>query len=229
MTKWQTVTYEGQELALEVRDAGDLSAIAEIFEWKEYGAVQAALRGARHAVVDVGAHIGAFSLWVRCQNPLVPILALEPEVGNFQQLKSNLIANDVEDVVILNCALAAVSAAAPLYLNAENLNHSLISHANAARTATVSVPTISLSDLITSHHLTLIDLLKLDIEGGEYDALWSVAPEDWQKIQHLILEYHPHPSHQVEDLVKILSAHFSQVKRRVSRFDEDLGFLIARK
>ena len=36
-----------------------------------------------------------------------------------------------------------------------------------------------------------VDLLKMDIEGGEYEVLYGSAPETLRKIRRITLEYHP--------------------------------------
>lgn len=49
----------------------------------------------------------------------------------------------------------------------------------------------TLSDLIRSQSLKRIDLLKIDIEGAEIEALQGIEEQDWQKIQQLAIEVAP--------------------------------------
>ena len=58
------------------------------------------------------------------------------------------------------------------------------------RTETVQCDTTTISELIKSYELPRIDLLKMDIEGGEVDALRGIAEQDWCKIQQLCVETH---------------------------------------
>ena len=49
----------------------------------------------------------------------------------------------------------------------------------------------TLSDLIRRQSLERIDLLKIDIEGAEMEALQGIEEQDWQKIQQLAIEVAP--------------------------------------
>ncbi len=49
----------------------------------------------------------------------------------------------------------------------------------------------TLSDLIRRQSLERIDLLKIDIEGAEIEALQGIEEQDWQKIQQLAIEVAP--------------------------------------
>ncbi len=44
----------------------------------------------------------------------------------------------------------------------------------------------TVSDLIRSHGLARIDLLKIDVEGAELDVLHGIAHEDWRLIRQVI-------------------------------------------
>ncbi|BDA51240.1 31-O-demethyl-FK506 methyltransferase FkbM [Coccomyxa sp. Obi] len=46
----------------------------------------------------------------------------------------------------------------------------------------------TVSDLIRSHALDSIDLLKIDVEGAELDVLRGIAPEHWDRIHQVVLE-----------------------------------------
>lgn len=43
----------------------------------------------------------------------------------------------------------------------------------------------TVSDLIESHALDCIDLLKVDVEGAELDVLRGIAPEHWGQIHQV--------------------------------------------
>ncbi|MGC1859567.1 MAG: FkbM family methyltransferase [Methylocystis sp.] len=49
----------------------------------------------------------------------------------------------------------------------------------------------TLSDLIRRQSLERVDLLKIDIEGAEIEALQGIEEQDWQKIQQLAIEVAP--------------------------------------
>lgn len=45
------------------------------------------------------------------------------------------------------------------------------------------VALLSVSDLIAAHGLTRVDLLKIDVERGEWGVLGSVEPHHWRLIR----------------------------------------------
>jgi nonribosomal peptide synthetase DhbF len=47
-----------------------------------------------------------------------------------------------------------------------------------------------ISDVIREHAVERIDLLKLDIEGGELDALLGIDDEHWPLIRQVVAEVH---------------------------------------
>jgi hypothetical protein len=49
---------------------------------------------------------------------------------------------------------------------------------------------MTLCELFQQQALNRIDLLKMDIEGSEYEALLSTSPRELQIIRRIALEYH---------------------------------------
>ncbi len=53
----------------------------------------------------------------------------------------------------------------------------------------------TVSDLIRSHALDRINLLKIDVEGAELDVLRGIAPEHWAQIHQVLpIPFHHFPS-----------------------------------
>ena len=48
----------------------------------------------------------------------------------------------------------------------------------------------TLSEVISEHQVTRIDLLKIDVQKSELDVLLGIADEDWEKIQQIVIEVH---------------------------------------
>lgn len=49
---------------------------------------------------------------------------------------------------------------------------------------------VSLAKVMSEHKVERIDLLKVDVEGAEFDVLRGVDESDWPKIQQVVLEVH---------------------------------------
>lgn len=149
-------------------------------------------------VIDIGAHIGSFSIFVASQFKNIRVLAFEPEPDNFALLKENISINHLEDRVFpFRLALDQRGGERTrLYYHPDNLGmHSLVlSHKNLPqdkRKTFFEVKTISLKEIFEENQILKCDLLKMDCEGCEYSVLLSTPGSTLRKIRNLTLEYHP--------------------------------------
>jgi len=127
--------------------------IFEIFEKREYeleGLIQVK---PGDIVVDAGAHIGTFTLWAASQNPWGKIVAVEPNAQFFRYLAENVRVNNLKNVLLEHAAIAREDAGEVF-----------------VKSAGVRAPTVSFASLFQKYQLDKIDLLKMDIEGAEYEV-----------------------------------------------------------
>ena len=143
-------------------------------------------------VVDAGANIGAFSVWAAKYLPESRILSFEPHPETFAKLQHNLSANGLANrVQAVNAALAAQSGKRAISRGPESQRRSLIpADQSTGLQSGIEVPSITLTDLVEKYNLPQIDLLKMDIEGSEWEVLHSTPPSVFQKIRRIQFEYH---------------------------------------
>ena len=124
-------------------------------------------------VLDVGAHHGLYTLLAsRLVGRTGKVIAFEPSPRERKRLAKHVRWNRLREVQIEPYALGAKSGEAKLYLT-DSINdwcNSLRPPADGAEQI-VTVPVRALDEVISQFKLNEIDLLKLDIEGGELDAL----------------------------------------------------------
>jgi hypothetical protein len=65
-------------------------------------------------------------------------------------------------------------------------------HVNASRAISYAVTSMTLQDLVAHIGVSRIDVLKLDIEGAEYDLLAKQDDEWFRNIGQIIVEFHHH-------------------------------------
>jgi natural product biosynthesis luciferase-like monooxygenase protein/FkbM family methyltransferase len=58
------------------------------------------------------------------------------------------------------------------------------------RAETFNCPVKTLSDVIREHDVERIDLLKIDVEGSEFDVLSGLQEPDWRRIKQIAIEVH---------------------------------------
>jgi|GEM_PF-3587907 len=122
-------------------------------------------------VVDAGAHQGLFTLLAIKHLKARKVLAIEPEKSNILKLARNVALNKAGDYVIcINCALGAHDYIGTLYVSGSSHLHTIINGCNSVRDK-VKVHIFKLDTLAKILNVDFIDLLKLDVEGAEYEAL----------------------------------------------------------
>ncbi len=225
-----------------LRDEADQSVFNEIFKLKEYRAAEEIIKTAKHAVVDVGAHIGFFSMYCRSLNKQVKIYAVEPEPDNLEALKQHLDENKILGVKVIAGALAGQTEKRQLQLSADSHNHRLaIGEASSPSGSlfpdfidtdedgvgkTVVVQAFSFADFCKKNKINKISLLKMDIEGGEYEVFEGMSADDFAVVNCIILEYHKEGGEH-KDLVEKLRINGFGVQVFPSHFDKTMGFVWA--
>jgi FkbM family methyltransferase len=158
------------------------------------------------AVVDIGAHVGLFSLWIGSRFPRARIIAVEPSpvLANF--LRRNLATSGLAETVVVESACGAEAGTAFLYSRgAEMMNTMYPSAGRAISARGVPVQVTTLDELFARHDVRSCALLKLDCEGAEYGIVLGAAPETLRRVRSVVMEYHVgvdqyHPEHLVERL-----------------------------
>src|SRR3989339_1463546 len=116
------IKFKDKKIDVELRDEVDRSVANEIFKFREYRSAESAIESAKLPILDVGAHIGLFSLYVRALNPTVPIIALEPEVNNFKRLEKTIAENQIENIQLECLALSSKSGQGNLIVSNDSQN-----------------------------------------------------------------------------------------------------------
>ncbi|MDD2757827.1 MAG: FkbM family methyltransferase [Patescibacteria group bacterium] len=212
---------------VDARDDVDQSVAAEIFKHREYRIAEERIAGAVNPIVDVGAHIGIFSLYCATLNPRVEIYALEPEPKNFIWLEKNLSANGATTVRPIEAGLAGATGERWLRLTADNHNHYLAPTGASDDAKSKKVSVYSLADFLKKKKIKAVALLKMDIEGGEYEALSSLGKKVLAQIGAILLEYHDAVGAGHKILEKQLREEGFGVQTFPSKFDRKMGFIYA--
>lgn len=228
---FKKIRFRGRVFDVFLRPDADESVAAEIFNWQEYKSAEEIISSLHLPILDVGAHIGIFSLYAKAINPSADIYALEPEEDNFELLKKNISSNNLEGVRIFKAALAGRSGTRDLILENDSINHHLSCADGLREPAGLGfekVAAISLEDFLENNRIDRIGLLKMDIEGGEYEVFRNLEEGVFSRIDNIVMEYHScfgDSYREIEDAMRLTG--FS-VQTFPSGFEKGLGFLLAR-
>ena len=113
----------GKTVQLTLRNDGDLAIANELFLDHQYRYCDDVIKKAKHCIIDIGGHLGFFSIMCNLLNSEVPIYSFEPHAGNFELLKTNLKNNHVKNVYPKQLAVSDQVAQLELQISKEDLNH----------------------------------------------------------------------------------------------------------
>lgn len=202
----------------------DLIAFTHVWILEEYKQKGFEIKN-NHIVIDIGAHIGLFTLYASQFCKSGKIYCFEPVPENFKLLSENLILNKIQNVIAKQCAISNKSGYVKIYLNEDASGNSM----HVSGTESVQAESISLKDVIDNNNLNRIDYLKIDCEGEEYEIINSLPVSYFDMIQNMCIEYHFADERPllIKDLIqKISSLSYTTSSRSIS---ESIGFLYATK
>ena len=165
-----------------VSDFGELQVLRDIALDEEY-----AVAGVEPAtILDLGANIGIGAAWFRGRYPQAHIVAVEPDPDSFAKLERNLGSDP--NVTLVNAAVGRESGEVTLFRPAGYSIASSVSNARPGGEA-VRVRACTIDELCSEHGLERLDLVKLDVEGAELDALEGFGRLD--AVGTMVGEVHP--------------------------------------
>lgn len=161
-------------------------------------------------IFDVGANIGLFSLYVTQLQRDLSVYAFEPIPEIFEVLQQNINSHRLGNVQLFNYGLssennphkvfcfypnlAANSTSRPQeksqqkQIMATKLSPAQTDYLYQSRSVICQLRT--LSSVIQAENIPVINLLKIDVEGEEYEVLKGIENQDWSKIQQIVMEIH---------------------------------------
>lgn len=153
-------------------------------------------------ILDAGGNIGLFALWAAHAAPRSRIVSLEPWPSTFVRLTRHITMNGLTDrIVAANIALGGECGQRDLVGSEDDSCHNRM-QLDRRRTATqvasrrtVVATCRTLEAALADFEMRHVDLLKMDIEGGEYETLLATPREVLRRIRKINLEYHEVAAH----------------------------------
>lgn len=196
---WHELRADGRRGVYEVRRGGgrvvlehgrpDVQVLDELFYQQLYEpppAVRALLeaRGRELRAVDLGGNIGMFGVWLVGRFGFAALEAFEPDARNAGLLRAAIAANGREATWRLHEAAAGTASGTARFAPGDfAMSHVL--RPGEATGGAVEVPVVDVLPLLRS-----ADLLKMDIEGGEWPILADPRlATDGPPV--VVLEWHP--------------------------------------
>jgi len=145
-------------------------------------------------IIDAGAHIGLAAIHFAKKFPNAKIISIEPEEQNFILLKHN--TKNYPNIITLQAALWDKVGEIELidtgfdswsFMTTDNSKHDKLKVPVIQKKH--NVKSITIDKLLTDYNLSLIDILKIDIEGAEKEVFQNHSP--WvNNVRSIIAELH---------------------------------------
>ncbi len=215
--RWQCkalhqVTFATHKIAFRSEDE---QVLREVLVEREYAFLDRTLwNSSAPRVLDVGAHIGTFALWLLSIIPSARILSVEADPTTVKVAERNALSLRSKgfDWTVLHAA-AGDRDGEILQLSTEGLS---MSH-RIDPAGTLEVGSVSLDSLLDylAPNGGAVDLVKVDIEGSE-EAFLCSSPDALARVSELVIELQPYlcNTRRVENVLK---AHFSSIVAIVGR------------
>lgn len=200
--------------------------INEIFGGNEYLLEK---NNKTRTIIDIGANIGAFSIFAAINSTRSKVFSYEPSGKTFKQLKQNILLNDLKGRIIPNKkAVGGKTGKLRLYDAGISGIKSIYKTRGEEKFEVVEV--ITLKDIFEKNKLKSCDFLKIDCEGAEYEILFNTPPGLFKKIKRISLEFHEivrNRDHQ--DLVELLKKAGYKVRSNYHKIENNIGYIHARR
>ena len=177
-------------------------------------------------VVDIGANIGAWVLWLAERRPRLRGVCYEPDPAAASYLRSNLKLNGLaSQIEVRSEAVSDRTGTARLFQAQPGGGASSLKPTSPVTSfeRETTVATVSFTEAIERLPGD-IALAKIDCEGAEYDIVDSTSADSWRRIKRVVMEYHPAPPGRHEALRKCLGE-LGFAVRKEDRRTAELGTL----
>jgi FkbM family methyltransferase len=206
------------------RDSTDLMALTHVWLIEEYKRSNFEINS-HDVVIDVGAHIGLFTLYASQFCNEGTIYSFEPVKENYKLLLENIKLNNLNLVRSFNLAVSNSNVPIKLYLDNDESGHSMFSQSSDS----IMTNSISLQKVFDDNQIKRCNFLKLDCEGAEYEIIKNLPSEYFEKIDKIVIEYHMANSQPelLDELKEILVNQKFHIETKP--LFPDIGFLYAKK
>ena len=166
-------------------------------------------------IVDIGANIGLFTFYAYMKFPKSKIISVEANPNNFKILQKNINQNKLHDCVkVFNNVCSSFTGKQPFYLSTNPGWSSSYNKRGAENGEMIYLEPLSLSKLFQLNNINRVDVLKIDIEGAEYDILLNDDFLDNYPIKELFVEVDKNPrdkNYTFSQLTNLLEKHFESI------------------
>lgn len=184
----------------------DLFILREVLVEETYREVLKWLGPGPIRLVDIGANVGAATIWLHRVRGLSEAHCFEPDLDSFRLCEFNLKQNGCDVAHAWPKAIGATTREAVIFADPERPAQTSLYRKEASQNVlTQTTQVLSFRDWLVDHSGDF-DLLKCDCEGAEWEILES-TPEVYRRFKLVVIEVHLTSASQrpLEDFPQVLA------------------------
>ena len=170
-----------------------------IIEIKEHSFFENLL-SEENTIIDLGACRGEFIKEFISKYNTKKCIAVEPNPTNFVTLPNS------ENIIKYNNLISSVKGEERIFFEDTKSPYNGSTIFNYFNGVQHIIKTITLDEILVENKIDYVDLLKIDIEGSEYELLESLTDSFFNKVRQITIEFHdfvePKLKERTEEIIK---------------------------
>jgi FkbM family methyltransferase len=180
--------------------------------------------GDDHVVIDVGAHIGTFSLLASSKVPRGKVYAIEACEDSFNFLRINVALNKASNVSVYHLALSDQGGKCKLYHDTGNWGHTTV---KSLSRHSETVDCCTLTKFMDMNSINECHFIKLNCERAEFPILLSTQRDVLLRFETILVLYHCDLWGRNTETDLLSHLYYSGFKSILRNQSENRGWIIA--
>lgn len=182
------------------KSAGDLTTLFEIFVNDDYD-----FKGNQDEtfnILDIGANVGYFSLYITKRFPNAKIYSFEPFPDTYNRLSDNVNRNKAGNITPYKLAVSDFTGTSDFYsFDWAGCNTLIDGKFDEGLYKVTKVECIPFDDILKTTGVTQFEFGKIDCEGSEYKIFINSKDEIIRSVKNYIIEVHDDKQFSRQDLI----------------------------
>lgn len=180
----------GPSIRIRRMNLADRYAVVEVYVKRLYSFPGFEI-GRGDTIIDIGAHIGTFTVLAASRAAEGRVISFEPVSGNFSLLEENVRLNRLANVHAQRMGVAGERGEYDISVSgADSTGCTICRKGDGSE----RIRCITLEDVFSENGVERCDFLKIDCEGAEYQILMGAPDHVFGRIRRIALECHDHLS-----------------------------------
>lgn len=142
---------------------------------------------ATDTIIDIGAHIGTFSVLAASKTPQGTVHAIEASQETFNYLRVNAALNPRLNIIAHHLALTDCDGEVTLHHDRGNWGHSIMKELSPRGE---KVPAMSLASFVHANKIGTVAFIKFNCEGAEFPILMEAPDDVLLNVRMMLVLYH---------------------------------------